>query len=245
MKNFFLSILLLVTSIACEYNSNDIFTKPGINEFGVNEIIKDYNFKLNSNKWARTTKDKREKTLNRLVRWDQYISVLKDKEQRIVVPFTLEEEIFTNWMDGKVIPYSSLTSLVVSKKNGEYNYEVVTKYPDEDWLKRKSTKFSGQIIVEDINGEFIKGYEYKKNEIQPIVKTLKNERTTYEKVCSYINWYTCVSSNGVFYGCNFNYTEEIGCIELQDQDHDKFSVLDGKWYPNFGGRRLLHHSSIF
>jgi hypothetical protein len=235
MKRIIFSFFLLFLSIACDRDATEITNTSNFDELSLNEIVKDYNSRLNDNSNARTSHDKREKTLKRLIKWEQYIPVIKNGEQRIVVPFTLEEEIYTNWMDGRVIPYGSLTSLVVLKANDKYDYEVVTKYPDSDWLLGKSRKFTGQILVEDINGNFVKGYDYKNGEIRPVSKGSSKAKATYEKVCSYIDWYTCGSAGGVFYGCNFNYTEEVGCVELQDQDHDKFSKLDGKWYPNFGG----------
>ena len=55
-----------------------------------------------------------------------------------------------------------------------------------------------------------------------------------ERICTYKDWYTCYSPDGAQYSCVYNYTEEIGCIDVQDIDHDKFVVLDGKWYPKTG-----------
>ena len=161
----------------------------------------------------------------------------------MIIPFRLEDELFEKMPDGQMIAYSDLTWFVVSKTNNKYEYEIVTRYPDLDWQQGKSNSFTGTIIVEDINGDFIKGYAYKGSEIRKVTRGLANGRTQ-ERVCNYIDHYSCGSRGNISYGCTLDRTEELGCTEVQDLDHDKFDYLDGKWYPNFSGCQVCYGTSV-
>ncbi|MDQ1086405.1 hypothetical protein [Siphonobacter sp. SORGH_AS_1065] len=100
------------------------------------------------------------KTLDKRIYWkDAYFQKI-ESEWKMIVPFTLQEEIYYKSANGLNFAYSNISFLTVMKKNGNYIYEIVTKIPDEDYLNwEEGKKFSGTIFVEDIYGNFIKGFQ--------------------------------------------------------------------------------------
>ena len=90
------------------------------------------------------------KTSKKKLRWNQYSGTIKDNSPVLIIPFSLEDDISIKIADGIYAPYTSLTNFLVFQKDGKYQYEVVTRIPDMDWVQGEVKEFSGTVIVEDI-----------------------------------------------------------------------------------------------
>lgn len=240
-KKFLLLILSLFTVIACD-NRLDVknsFENEKIDLSSISDVRKDYEEKISKPNNLRGGKKRKEKVKDKLLQWDKSYTIGEGNKQRIVVPFTLKDEIYTKLPDSTVVPYSSISSFLVSGKKGAYTYEIATQLPDLEWLKNKSKPFTGKIVIEDINGNFVKGYRYKSGgEIIPLTSTEsdENQRTSaIVMMCDITDWYTCVFVDGYMVGCSYDRTDYTNCEQdYDDWKQDKFSVNeDGQWYPNW------------
>jgi hypothetical protein len=235
-----LVLSLIFAATACDKHL-EVENSPGSNGIelsNIGDIKKDYEAKLNKSNGFRGGQKRKEKIKGKILKWDKSYTIKKGNEQKIVVPFKLKDEIYTKLADSTLAAYSDIATFIVSGKKGEYTYEIATKFPDAEWLNDQSKPFSGKIIVEDINGNFVKGYRYKGNEIIPLTvsESGAGQRTTaFVMICDVTDWYTCSYTGGQLIGCEWDREELTNCeVEYDDWKQDKFSVYeDGTWYPNF------------
>lgn len=191
MKIKILLLLFFVGFFGCK-SLEDGLNAPEAVSFSVSDIQQDYDLKM---KAARTqSKDKStEAKLLKKIKWNKYYAAKKDGEIKLIIPFELEKEIYRKWDNGVTMPYSSFSRLIVTKKGGSYEYEVVTKQVDLEYINSEKTdEPRGMVTVEDIQGNFIKGYLYTKDGIKKLTRGEKNSRTNEpEIVCRYTDWYSC------------------------------------------------------
>ena len=106
-----------------------------------------------------THKDKREKTLKRKLNWQKGYSIQTTEGEKMRIPFSLEEDLFFYDRYGHGTSYTAWTFFIVSKKDKNYDFELVTYIDD---IPEDPTKFtpnwSGQIIIENVQGDFKKAY---------------------------------------------------------------------------------------
>jgi hypothetical protein len=233
---FFTSILLAV--ISCDKPA-DIQNKQDfeVTMSEITDIETDYSQRMKEI-FARNNgnKSKNEKKGKRKLNWDKAYSVYKGTESRVIIPFELENEIYTKLADSSMTSYSKIAKFIVSGTKGHYQYEIATYFPDLESLSDKTKKFSGRVVIEDLNGDFIKGYKYKNDKITRITVTEKNARTAgWVKMCDVTDWYSCMVIDGRTVGCTFDYTEYSNCEEEYDDEHqDKWSVDEnGNYYVNW------------
>jgi hypothetical protein len=126
-----------------------------LNSISIMNIKADYESKMGSIRVEGGNKNV--KTTRRKLYWDNVRKISKDNEQKLIVPFVLDEEIYAKFPDSSHVAYSSIATFIVSESKGKYYYEVATYFPDLEWLQNRTKPFSGRIVVEDINGNFLKG----------------------------------------------------------------------------------------
>ncbi|MCF0075613.1 hypothetical protein LZD49_34390 [Dyadobacter sp. CY261] len=153
--------------------------------------------------------DKRERTLKRQILWEDAYSIKTTSGEKLVVPFTLENEIFVNGSSENRRSYSSMTRLLVSKNGDKYDFQTATYIADYHRDPSKVTKeWSGQIIVENALGDFVDGFYVDNGKVTGYaVKGNPNSRTNILS-CFWIEYWSCsyVSYVGYFAPCLFMYS---------------------------------------
>lgn len=102
--------------------------------------------------------------------------------------------------------------MMYKNREGKMQTEVVTWMPGDDYWddKNRSKKaFIGTVLVDDWQGNFLKGYRYSKDgKIQSVISTaMKKTGMSASSVmvdCITTDWYTCGGD-----WCTYNYTETI------------------------------------
>ncbi|PWJ51827.1 hypothetical protein CLV98_1371 [Dyadobacter jejuensis] len=241
MKNPFsgsMSIALVI-SLVVFFGCKDLDKGVDASEskkFNISEIQQAYELNLKSGRTKSTNKATQAKQYKN-VKWGNYYAVKKEGELKLIFPFQLETEIYKKMENGLTLPYSALSRLIVSKKDGLYDYEIVTKHVDPEFKDSGNPEdFRGFVVVEDIHGNFIKGFRYTEDGVKLLTQEEKNTRTT-ERICQYVDWYSCsirtIDGIPIYEYCQPMYSDLVGCVDVQDQDQDKFIQIDGNWYFNF------------
>jgi hypothetical protein len=118
--------------------------------------------------------------------------------------------------------WAMLSSLIVSKKKGVVVSEVVTILPDDGFYsqpsKRRSKKFSGLIYISDLDGNYLKGYQYKDGKAIGTIflNEVPNRSARVQKYCivGWIDHYYYGSGGGQIFGPTYSYSEPIyGWVE--------------------------------
>ncbi|GLU55750.1 hypothetical protein [Dyadobacter frigoris] len=153
-----------------------------------------------SNDWKRRVADKK-------VFWKTVKKVQVDGIERLVIPFNLKEEFTAKLPDSSKISYSNASYIIATKTNSGYNFEVMTKLPDIEYLTAtKFERYSGLLIFESLVGEFIRGYKVTRdNKVTEITLSegdSKSRITT--EMCTYVDWYSC--TNQV---CSYMHTDVV------------------------------------
>ncbi|WP_254561813.1 hypothetical protein [Dyadobacter diqingensis] len=238
MKKILILLAFLFFSISCQNKDEKIIDNAtSRNDFDISQVKSGYeNEMLITSKNARKTAgDKSESTTKRKLDWSKSYTQTLGGIKRLIVPFTLEQEIYLKRADSSVVAYSETTWFTVSKKNDKYVYEIVTKIPDRDWLEGKTERYSGQVIVEDVQGNFLRGYYAKNGWLRDILKGDAKARTN-ETVCAWTQWFTCVSFGTSWMMCTFTHNSDVSCIEKEDEDHGIgfYQGPDGNWLGGLG-----------
>lgn len=232
MKTFF-KIIILIFWVGQSCNRQELapVATSVDTDLSVSNVKAAYDNEMSIvNESFRKGKSKKEKTIKKRIDWDgSYFRTLGTK-RRLVIPFHLEEEIYVKLADSSKVSYSKASLIVASTHKGKVNFEVVSLLPDTEFLQQKDRKFSGNIIVENLAGDFIAGYSKSKSSRKAITQNKGNMRTT--NYCTYFDWYTCASVGGQMIGCYYDYTETY-CDEVDDEDQGSFSILAGQGSDGF------------
>jgi hypothetical protein len=148
--------------------------------------------------------------LAKSAQWNRARVVSLSVGPAVFVPLKFDEPLYARSKPGLQIGISATTYLLVYKgKDSEMHSEVVTTIPDQNYLKHRSNKFTGTSIVEDWNGNFIKGYLYSQEGISAI--STDRQSTGGKVQCVTVDWYTCAYGGGSM-SCSYDYTEET-CVD--------------------------------
>lgn len=143
----------------------------------------------------------------------------------------------TNNPDSSVASYSANTFFVVSKKGKDYEYELVTRFPDLKWLTRtKRTPFSGKVIIEDVNGEFKKGYVLDEGrQVQEFMPPSQSGRTSDWDCFLIATYISCayVPSIGFYADCKWMYNE-YSCYTSGSGGGGYSTIIQGG-FNSYGG----------
>jgi hypothetical protein len=187
-------------------------------------------------------------SLAKELRWDRAGVIQMSKLKGVVIPLHFAE----GWSSQSNLvnasnrtPINSISKLLIyADQAGIYHAEVISAYPDSNFVKSPSASFTGISLIQDWNGKFLKGYKYEKGNTwqmsmdnAPAAASSETTNSTgvnvhidYITTCYYNDWYDCDPGMG----CVFDYTEELGCTTTPisgptDQtvnDHD-YNVISG------------------
>lgn len=180
----------------------------------VTDVKRDYEAAMSQSANQRTSKAgaKAEKTTKRKIRWEEAYTVKLPDGEKMIVPFSLEDEIFFYDRFGTRNAYSSFTFFITSKKGNKHEFELATfipEYPDD--ISKETEQFSGEIIIEDISGNFVKAYLMNDGKLvgDGVQQTEQGRILGY--TCRLVEYWSCaqVPSIGYYAPCHFMYNEYI------------------------------------
>lgn len=217
-----LFFIIFLSCFACDKENNSLLN-PLSNSQSATSITDDVkeakasyeDLILQQTKSRQSADDKKKiKTKKKAVYWDEAHMENIIGEQRLVIPFTLEEEVYFQREDGQRNPYSQSAYFTASKKNGKYEFEVILQIPDLKFslYAKRMEDFSGTILVEDALGNFIRGYKLRDGQSYDIVikESSPNGRVRDLTYCTTIDWYSCASATGgANWTCRPLYTETV------------------------------------
>lgn len=220
ISSFFFLLLLLIIASSCEKTANDI-----VKDKEAKKITKAIAYSLQSDYEKQITtaalsksNSKRSKFKSKKILWKSaFLQKIKDKNY-ILAPITLTENLSTNLEDGTRASLANLSMLIAevdSASQTEFEFEIITKLPDKDYLFSTESypKFTGKVLVEDIFEGNVRGYQFNKdNSVYTLTKTSQSaERPTQQHrpttECRIIDWYSCATVDGVQYDCAYIYSD--------------------------------------
>lgn len=183
--------------------------------------------------------EKKAKTSKKKLFWNEAHIQTINNQQRLVVPFQLDQEIYAQYADGARIPFSQTSYFTAYMKNGQYEYEIITEIPDLDFLlyAKKMADFSGTVLIEDTFGNFIKGYKIKNKLAYDLTvrESSPNGRLRDQVYCTTVDWYSCASGDGgSTWTCTRMYTEVVCETSGGGGGTNTYGVI-GDWTPTGGG----------
>ncbi|MDQ6476843.1 hypothetical protein [Dyadobacter sp. LHD-138] len=171
---------------------------------------------------------KSEKTNRKKLRWEQIRTDQFGVDLfQTSIPFGLEEELYLK-SEGSFCAYHICTSLIVSKRSDQYQFEVFSQLHDEESWNENYDSFNRVEITEDIFGNLIEAYYYKNKKVGII--------TSDESECDVVRefeWYQCPEKDGFRLEGTYTllYTEKLFFKWLND-DQPKPTIQ--KFGPGFG-----------
>ena len=98
----------------------------------------------------------------RTVSWNQATVVDLSMGKAVIVPVRYEKELFIRTTQGGANNFklSNLTRLLIYQSHGVFHAEVVTSFPDTNYLRHPRGAFSGMVYVEDWIGNSLATYLY-------------------------------------------------------------------------------------
>ncbi len=139
--------------------------------------------------------------------------------QALVVPlkYTTDNFYLKAGSKKQTLKLEDLSHLMFYRNaENKLNAEVVTWVPDQqfwdDSKNRLNKKFIGKLLVEDWSGNFIKGYEYRKDGSVNLINGISAKAGGFSvamapKNCTATDWFTCALTDGKYWECNYDYTE--------------------------------------
>lgn len=132
--------------------------------------------------------------------------------------------------------------LIYKDKDHNSHFELVTYLPDVEGLDKQTTyslnTYSGDVLIEDWDGNFVNGFHYENNEVWQLGKPtlVKSERKSSSSArepigssCRITDWYTCVAVIDQAIVCKYGYTETY-CIPIYDRDGTYLSRTSPSYY---------------
>lgn len=135
--------------------------------------------------------DKKRKSIRKHLMWDEAYFKQLSVGFGIVIPLSYDKEYYV--LKGKTKFSLSQLSYVLMYWDECKNWkvELVTTLPNQTFSEssNENQTFSGLVIIEDWGGNFIKGYQYKDNQIFNFI--IEESRTKAEDDCEWTDWYSC------------------------------------------------------
>ncbi|MDX2302985.1 MAG: hypothetical protein NW226_09295 [Microscillaceae bacterium] len=142
----------------------------------------------------------------------------------VLVPIRYGENLSGQRSSAHSFSLQEYTRLLFYKDGkGKEHLELVIAIPDETYLSDTTKAFSGDILVEDWKGNFLKGYRfYPDGHVDPLEEGSTQKREAVVS-CTIIDWYTCTSYSGHAPVCRYNYTE-TNCTTVWGSDGGYFTI---------------------
>ena len=143
--------------------------------------------------------------------WDKAISFKFSFGDALIIPvhFDSIQEIQTTFSGKKSFMANDLTQLVIYKDSTkQYHADMVTFMPDENYIPIKGSPFTGIVIIEDWQGNFLKSYKCENNRRFPV--SLNNNKGSSEKIQALQVCYTYYWTNYSPVNDEYTYFSEPG-----------------------------------
>ncbi|WAC12425.1 hypothetical protein [Dyadobacter pollutisoli] len=207
------AVLLLGLLYACKNPSdhllNGLTNVPG-NGFDLNNVKNDYAKAMTMVSVLKVTgKDKRDKTNKRKLRWNEAYTIETPNGQKMIVPFSLEEEIFILGRNRIYDSYGASSFFIVSKNGTGHDFEIATYVEDEEKsMADPSAKWSGQVIVEDELGNFVKAVGIENGAIVSEGSIQGPNGRTLGYDCRLVEYFSCayIPDIGYYAPCQYMYS---------------------------------------
>jgi hypothetical protein len=150
----------------------------------------------------------------------------------VTIPFSQKKRIYYLQDDSSAISYDNASHFIVTKENGQYKFEVMTKIPDLKYLQnyQEVIDFSGRLIFEDIHGNFTKGYIVDNGIIESSLLKISEKSPSEGLIVN--NWYAASDIREVKSMENPSYTEYYAIDKLNTPiNHSNFYTLIGEYRP--------------
>jgi hypothetical protein len=208
--------VVLATALSCS-DENSIVTKEQADKIPINTAKEQYQTEL-TNTNSTTTNARQKPKRSQLIKnadWANASYKNLPSGNVLVVPTKFNSELYFKPNSKKnKLPISSLTHLLFYRdKTKRLQMEVITVLPS---YLASVTSFNGELIAENWNGDFLRGYSFRDGEVFPLATsapTKKNGRFGLQ--CTTTNWFTCYDSEFAS-GCAFDYAEEICEVTWED-----------------------------
>jgi hypothetical protein len=144
--------------------------------------------------------------------WQKAVCVTGSVGKIVVLPIESPDTIAVK-VGEYDLPLNKLRRLFIyTDKKGVKHMEVVTRIPDQEYLKSPNgSKFSGSVVVEDWKGDFIKGYSYRNGEVKRLSAPTFYENQAKATLAKKTNEWLTVE---IPYGhCAYMKGELIGCVQ--------------------------------
>lgn len=225
-------ILFCITSCSKQLKQQQIKSMDGFGEnVNMEEIKTAYNNLISAeNKNPRNLISKKADLSESVIHWQDARLHLTDNV--IIVQFSQKKRIFLLQDDGSAISYDNASYLIVSRKNGQYKFEIMTKIADLTYLTnyQEIVDFSGKLIFEDIYGHFTKGYTVSQGKMDGSLIKKTQKKSESESIV--IKWYAAADSMEARSIANPTYTE------YYEMDQSNPHRLHGDFYTSIGEYRL-------
>lgn len=101
---------------------------------------------------------------NKIPVWDDAYNKKISFGEAVVVPLNFEDLNLVVNKEGAYVPYNQLNYLMIYKDDKtRMKIEWVSLLPDSSWLYGNKDVYTGNILVRNWNGDYIKMYNYKKD----------------------------------------------------------------------------------
>jgi hypothetical protein len=229
-----LSILLLLSNyIACKKGSSDkALTGIPSNQ---NSLISDSRKYFESEILPQKNKFNNGKSvfkpirdLDKDVAWDKATIQRLSFGNAVVVPLLFNSRLHAqiSGLDGGVrIGINNLHKLVIYKNElNAYHCEIVSSYPDQNYISNLNNPFTGLVLIQDWNGNVLRSFKHSNGKIVELTQAGTELQSIGSSpniqqpppsgniaTCYYTDWYTCtVDPNGTE-SCAYDFTQNEGC----------------------------------
>jgi hypothetical protein len=144
----------------------------------------------------------------------------------VVVPIQFNDSLYArpSYTDSSTrLSINNLSKLIIyTDSSKQFHAEVVSSFPDKDYINNPKQNFSGVAFVQDWQGNFLKGYQYVKgqtlqlslndssNAIKISANAAPNELAPPSDMpCTAIDWYSCSGTEENPYEYCTYYTQNI------------------------------------
>jgi len=178
----------------------------------------------NTNRVSKSSTSKRQQ-FKKSPNWNKALILEISLGKAVYIPLLYEQRIYTKrGQTQQELTLEDLSYLMMYRDHdGNMHTELVTFLPSNTYWNnpnREQDPFNGCILIEDLDGSFIKGYRHFENGrigllSEPFIspdttKPLLNNsiQKSEEQDCIYTDWYTCSSlDGGGTWSCRYSYTE--------------------------------------
>lgn len=159
------------------------------------------------------------KNLRKELQWDKAHIKELSFATALIIPVEYDEELYIP-KGNSFLSINQLTYIIIYKgDNGKFNIETVTTVPDEQYLTSSdvSQPFSGLVLVENWDGDFIKGFIYRAGTVEDIELIEEDGSSSSSRVngrgtlpyCIVTEYYWCTDvtvEGNTYTSCMLEYT---------------------------------------